>query len=270
MNSTRKVDLTIILAAIILALVVFALFWEMNRGKPISTTSLNASSTALYVPPTSEATTTASSKPVPSPVTPLGLAKLTGPVTVKALILGDSVGESLGASNKDLTSWYTLVANDLHAKYPGTVQWNYKTAKEATIDDALKTLPEITPETNLIILCLGRSDGATLTTQDFKQKYEQFITELKGKSPHTDLFLVVEPPVKAIATNNKTFPYRQVILDLGKKYKLPVIDEWSAFLNDPTPLSDLLADRVNPNNKGYRIFANAVVKKFEESLTLAK
>ncbi|HEY8875889.1 MAG TPA: SGNH/GDSL hydrolase family protein [Desulfosporosinus sp.] len=266
MKNTSKAELYIISGAIILALIVFAYFWVMNRDRPTSSTLLNASSTALYVPPTSEATTTASSKPEKGPLKPLGLAKLTGPATVKALILGDSVAESLGASNKNLTSWNALVANDLHAKYPGTVEWNYKTTKEATIDDALKTLPEGTQATDLIILCVGRNDGAILTTDDFKQKYEQFIAELKVKSPHTDLFLVVEPPVKNLATNNKTFPYRQVILDLGEKYKLPVIDEWSAFLNDPTPLSKLLSYGVNPNDKGYRIFANAVVKKFEEVL----
>lgn len=214
--------------------------------------------------------TTASIETKQSPVTSLGLAKLTEPTTVKALILGDSVGESLGASNKGLSSWYTLVANDLRSKYPGTFQWNFKTRNEATIEDALKYVPEVTQDTDLIILCLGRNDWVTLTTNDFKQKYEQFLAELKAKSPHTDLFLVVEPPVKNIANNNKSFPYRQVILDLGKKHQISVIDEWTAFINDPTPLNGLLADGVNPNDKGYRIFANEVLKKLEEHLLLAK
>ena len=265
MKNTSKVELYIILGAIILSLVVLALFWGLNRQQP-SKSTLDSSSTALYGDPHSVATTASIKQPEPSPVTPLGLARLTQSTTVTALILGDSVGESLGASNKDLSSWYALVANDLRSKYPGTFQWKFKTTNKATIEDALKALPEVTQDTDLIILCFGRNDGTTLSTDDSKQKYEQFLEELKIKSPHTDLFLVVEPPVKNIANNNKTFPYRQVILDLGQKYQLPVIDEWSTFINDATPLSGLLANGVNPNNKGYRIFADEVVKKFDDYL----
>ena len=268
MKSTSKVELYIILSAIILALIVLALFWGLNREEPPKSKLSATSPTALSESPDSEATT-ASVETKQSPVTSLGLAKLTEPTTVRALILGDSVAESLGASNKDLSSCYTLVANDLRSKYPGTFQWNFKTTNKATIEDALKYLPEITQDTDLIILCLGRNDWATLTTNDFKQKYEQFIEELKVKSPHTDLFLVVEPPVKNIANNNKSFPYRQVILDLGKKHQISVIDQWTSFINDPTPLNGLLSDGVNPNDKGYEIFANEVFKKFNEHLLLA-
>ena len=78
--------------------------------------------------------------------------------------------------------------------------------------------------------------------------------------------MVVEPPVKAIATNNQTFPYRQVIMDISKDHQLPVFDAWTIFIKDPTPLNGLLADGVNPNDQGYRVFANEVVKKFEERL----
>lgn len=268
MRNTSNVELKIILAAILLSLLVLGLFWGMNReGSPKSTLSKTPAS-ALYVAPVPEATP-APSEAKASPVAPLGLAKLKGSTTVKALILGDSVGESLGASNKALTSWYTLVANDLRSKYPGTFQWTFKTSNKATIEDALKALPEITQATDLVLLCVGRNDGDTLTTEDFKQKYEQFLAELKVKSPDTGLFLVVEPPVKNLANNNKSFPYRQVILDLGKTHQISVIDAWTVFINDPTPLNGLLFDGVNPNDKGYRIFANEVLKKFEENLLLA-
>lgn len=98
---------------------------------------------------------------------------------------------------------------------------------------------------------------------EFKQKYEQLLVELKAKSPHADLFLVVEPPVKNAVENNKFSPYRKIILDLGLKHQLPVIGEWAAFINDPLPLTSLLADGVNPNDKGYRVFADEVLNRFE-------
>ena len=136
MKSPSKLELTIISGAIILAFLVIALFWGMNRS-----TSSTSPSAALYVAPVSEATPSTSTTD-PNPVTPLGLAKLKGSTTVKALILGDSVAESLGASNKDLSSWYSLVANDLKGKYPGTLQWAFKTTSKAHDDR-----------------CLERSDG---------------------------------------------------------------------------------------------------------------
>lgn len=266
MKSTRKLELYIILSAIILSLLVFALFWVLNRKEIPKSTLSNTSSAALYESQNSGATTLPL-KTEPIPVTPLGLAKLKETSTVKALILGDSVAESRGASNKDLTSWYSLVATDLHRKYPSTFQWNLNTKNQATIDDALKYLPEVTQDTDLIILCFGRSDWATLTTNDFKQKYQQFLEEVKMKSPNVELFLVVEPPVRNVANNNQTFAYRQVILDLAKTHQISVIDTWTAFINDPTPLNGLLtADGVNPNDKGYRVFADEVLTIFEERL----
>ncbi|HZK54091.1 MAG TPA: SGNH/GDSL hydrolase family protein [Desulfosporosinus sp.] len=264
MKSTSKVELTIISGAVILSLVVFGIFWWMNRDTA-------APSTALYVAPVSEPEPEAAvvaSEPEPSPVTALGLAKLKDTTTVNALVLGDSVAESVGASNKDLSSWYTLVAKDLQRNYPGTLEWTFNTSDKATIDDALKTLPEITPETDLVMLCVGRNDWSTLTTDDFKLKYEQFLAEVTAKSPDAEVFLVVEPPVKDVAMNNQTFPYRRVILDISKEHQLPVIDAWTVFIEDPTPLNGLLFDGVNPNDTGYSILAAEVVRKFEERLAL--
>lgn len=260
MIRTSKLELYVISAAFILALFVISIFWAFNRGE--TTNTVNMASTTK--PVDSEATPDSIKQ---STVVYQGLAKLIEPTAVRALVFGDAVAESIGASNKEQTSWYTQVANNLQSKYPGTLQWHFKTTTRGTINDALTYLPEVTQDTDLIILCLGRNDWATLTTNDFKQKYEQFLEELKVKSPHADLFLVVEPPVKNIANNNKSFPYRQVILDLGKKHQISVIDEWTAFINDPTPLNGLLADGVNPNDKGYRIFANEVLKKFDEHLS---
>ena len=101
---------------------------------------------------------------------------------------------------------------------------------------------------------------------EFKQKYEQLLVELKAKNPQANIFLVKEPPVKDIPDNNQYFPYRGVALNLAQKYQVPVIDEWTTFINDPSPLSGLLANNVDPNDKGYRVFADAVLKSFADYL----
>lgn len=264
-KTSKQVELYIIIVALILSIVISAIFWFANREKAPKVTLKQTSPTSSSIPAEPEIPKE-SVKTEPTPIVYQGLLKLVGPNTVKALVLGDSVAASQGASNKDLTSWYTLVANDLHTKYPGTVQWEFKTTDNAKIKDVLGSIPEVTPDTDFVVLCIGRNDWATLTTADFKTNYEQVLNELKTKIPNASIFLVVEPPVKNTATNNNFYPYYQVIIDLGTLHQLPVINEWTAFINDPDPLAELLADGVNPNDKGYRIFANEVFKTFDEIL----
>ena len=271
MIRTSKLELYIILATFILALFVISIFWAINRGETPKYTSIQPSQTnTANTVDLASTTKPEASEGIPdstiskqSTVVYQGLAKLIEPTTVSALVLGDYIAESRGASNQDLSSWYALVANDLICKYPGTIQWHFKTSAVASINDVLTYVPEATKDTDLIVLCLGRQDVGRMRLTEFKQKYEQLIVKLKAISPYADLILVVEPPVLSNLENNKFFPYRKIINDLGQKHQHPVIDQWLAFINDATPLSGLLADNVNPNDKGYRVFADEVLKGFE-------
>ena len=120
MRSTAKTELYIISFTFILALIILAIFWVLNRGDTLRYTLNQPTPTNITKPVASDATTE-SSKNEPNTVTHQGLAKLES-TSVNALALGDSIAESSSASNKDLSSWYALVAKDLHTKYPGTIQ----------------------------------------------------------------------------------------------------------------------------------------------------
>lgn len=269
-----KLDIYLISAAIILAFFVIGLFWTLNKGEtpeymsqqpppPDKTVTLSDSSKSVE----SEKTSTNSLPAEKSTINHKGLAKLNELTTVNALVLGDAVAEGQGASKRDESSWQPLVSKALEDKYPGNFQWLVKTAANATIDTVSASAPEAAEDIDLIILCLGRQDWTSVTTDDFRQKYDQLLTKLKAQSPDADVFLIAEPPVKSTENNKKFFPYHQVIIELGKKHQLPVIDEWTAFIQAPAPLAELLADEVNPNDKGYRVFADEVVKKLEEYLS---
>lgn len=272
MMKMPKLELYIISAALILGLLAIGLFWLINRGEPVNYP-------LKQVSPADTANMASTRKPLESDAIPMepmigeqrtvinqGLANLTELKTVKALVLGDAVAESRGASDADEASWHSIISKDLQDKYPGEFEWLFKGTTEATINDVLGYVPEVTLETDLVILCLGRNDWRTVRLTEFKKKYEQLIIELKAKSPQVDIFLIVEPPIKDTAANNRFFPFRKIIMDLGQKHDLPVIDQWSAFIEDPTPLDGLLADGVNPNNKGYRVFADAMLKEFKAQL----
>lgn len=257
MKQTTKTEIYIISGALILSILVSAFFWERNRV------------TISQAPPkqTSQTTPSKLTAPGQNPVTSQGLMKLKESTPVQALILGDSIGDSYGASNPDSSSWYTLVASDLKGKYPGTLQWHFQTKAGSTVNDALSYVPEVTPDTDLIVLCVGRSDSSRMTLTEFQQKYDQLLVKLKAKNPHADLFVVAEPPVKNNTLENIQYsPYRDAILTLAQKYQLHAIDMWTAFIQDPAPLASLLSDGVNPNDKGYRIFADEVVKSFNSVL----
>ncbi|AET70583.1 lysophospholipase L1-like esterase [Desulfosporosinus orientis DSM 765] len=257
MLRNAKLDLYIILAALIIAASIIGAFWVMNHGKTTDVT-FKQPSPATTAGPTAEAepSESASAKSLPGP----GEEELT---TIRILVLGDAVAASQGASQKDETGWHALVSRELQGKYPLNFQWDFKTTEQATINNALTCVSDVTAETNLIILCLGRNDWTVLTPKEFKEKYEELLMTLKDKNPSAGIFLIAEPPVKNIKSNNRFFPYRQAILDLGKNQQLPVLDLWSAFIQDPAPLTDLLADGVNPNDQGYRIFASEVLKGFD-------
>lgn len=272
MIKITKLELYIISAAIILAVLIIGLFWVFNRGEPTNYTYKPSSSTEIQnmagttKSPDSEAVPTDALMIKQSTLTQLGLTKLTEPTTVNALVFGDAVAESQGASNKDEGGWHALISKELADKYPGNLKWLFKTTTDATIDDVLTYVPEVTPETDLVILCFGRKDWPTVRLTEFKQNYDQLLVELKAQHPQVDIFLIVQPPVKDVAANNRFFPFRAIIMDLGKKHGLPVIDQWSSFIKDPTPLDGLLADGVNPNDVGYRVFADEVLKGFEKKL----
>lgn len=268
-----KHEIYIILTTFILAFLVIVFFWTLNRGETPAYTSKQTPQLNHTLTPADSANPADSAKnektslqAEESSINHKGLAKLTEPTTVKTLVLGDAVAESLGASNKDELGWHALVSKGLGDKYPGHFQWLFKTTADAALNTVTASAPEVTEDIDLIILCLGRQDWPVVTTEDFRQKYEQLLLGLKAQSPNADVFLIVEPPVKNTANNNKFFPYRQVIIELGKKHQLPVIDEWTAFINHPAPLAELLADGVNPNDKGYRVFADEVLKEFEGHL----
>ncbi|AFQ46002.1 SGNH/GDSL hydrolase family protein [Desulfosporosinus meridiei] len=299
-----KLELYIILAALIIASLIIAIFWALNHGEATaaafkqpppaaadpadpdkdsdedtdaarpsdSASASDSGSGSATGSGTGTASGSGSEKSAPNPVieenkvTQQGLAQITEPTTVKALVFGDAVAASQGASNKDELGWHALVAKELQAKYPGNFQWAFKTTDQATVNDVSTYVPEVTPDTDLIILCLGRNDWTVLTTKNFKQKYEELLSELQALNPKADILIVIEPPVKNIEQNNKFFPYRQVLIELGKKHRLPVVDLWAAFIQDPAPLAELLADGVNPNDQGYRIFADGVLKGLERVL----
>ncbi|MDR3543903.1 MAG: SGNH/GDSL hydrolase family protein [Desulfosporosinus sp.] len=272
LDKPARIELSVILGALLAALVFLVYFWATNRGPipPSSYRKTTAAAPANLTPLANSALITSSQTGQPVTVPTQGLTKLLGPTTVKALILGDSIAFSRGASNQDLDSWFALVSKDLHAQYPGTLQWQLQTSAEGTINDALNDVPTAKQDNDLIVICLGRNDCRTIKLTEFKKKYEQLLVELKAKNPRADIFLVAEPPVRDIPENNRYFPYRGVTLNLAQKYQLPVIDAWTSFIQDPAQLTDLLSNNSEPNDKGYRVFAAAVLKSFADYFSPVK
>lgn len=264
LKKPSKVEINIIVAALVLSLATIAGFWgknKMNSSNPVL--SLPASESISSAETESSGSESDSEQKI---VTTYGLSKILESGELHGIILGDSLASSEGASNKNTSSWYSRVAEDLKSKYPGTTEWNFITGKQFTANNILARLPELGTEYDVVLISLGRSDSRLLSLEEFRQKYGMIIKELQSKLPHADIYLIVEPPVQNVADNNQFFPYREIIHNLGKEYQLPVVDQWQAFIEDPAPLASLLVDGVHPNDAGYRIFAKTVINSFDEKL----
>lgn len=264
-----RTELYIILIALILALITIGVFWIRNKGETVPNNSASASivaSSNSVTQPDPENNPSSTPKEQPKPIR-FGLTRILEKDDVNILVLGDSIGMSKGASDPNQTGWTSLVAQDLQALYPGQSKWTYKTGEGFTANNIQPLIPEIGADSDVVLLCFGRSDSSKIRLTDFKRKYQEIIQSVRAKVPQADIYLLVEPPVKNIQSNNRYFPYRQVILDLGQQNQIKVIDQWASFVNSPEPLQTLLVtDQVYPSDKGYRLFADAVSAAFKEYL----
>ena len=246
-NKSYKAELYIIVATLLIALIIVGFFWFQNKDVHKDTPSISGSA------------------PISTP-TSSGLTRISEEGDVNLLVLGDSLGSNNAASNPNPTGWTSLVSHDLQLLYPGTLKWTF-TGEGYGANDILPLVPEIKVNSDVVFLCIGRSDASKINPTEFKQKYQQLILDVRKKVPQADLYLIVEPPVKNVEKNNQFFPFRQVILDLGQQNQLDVFDQWKTFINAPEPLDELLAaDTINPSDRGYRIFADTVLARFKDDL----
>lgn len=171
--------------------------------------------------------------------------------TVNAVILGDSIAVSQGASNPLTTGWSSDLETSLFNKYSNKIVWDNKASSGKLIDYCLKRATEIASTTDAVFICAGRIDRNFDTPDQFSEKYTQLIHVIKSKAPNADIFCVVEPPMVSL-DESKFLGIRKAIINVSAKTGSNLIDVWSAFPQDQVTLGALLKDVLHPNDLGNK------------------
>ncbi|WP_092333547.1 SGNH/GDSL hydrolase family protein [Desulfosporosinus hippei] len=180
--------------------------------------------------------------------------------TVKAVILGESIAVSQGASDPLTTGWNSNLEKSLLNKYSNKIEWDNKASAGELVDYCLKRATEIESTTDAVFICSGRIDRNFETPEQFSNKYTQLIYDIKSKAPGADIFCIVEPPM--VSTDESLFlGIRAVIINVSAATESNVLDVWSAFPEDQVGLNQLLMDGLHPNDDGYKLMSDYIYNR---------
>ena len=173
--------------------------------------------------------------------------------TVNAVIIGDSIALSQGASNPLTTGWDSDLNTSMFNEYSNKILWDNKASPGTIVDYCLMRAKGIKSTTDAVFVCVGRNDRGIYTPDQFSKKYTRLIHNIKRKAPNADIFCVVEPPMSS--QNDSLFlGIRTTIINVSYDTGSYLLDGWDAFPKDQF-LRELLTDGLHPNDIGYEIMS---------------
>lgn len=185
-----------------------------------------------------------------------GISKLKrGPVN--AVILGESIAVSQGASDPLITGWNSMLETSLFKMYSNKIVWDNKAAPGNLIDYCLTRAKEIESTTDVVFICSGRIDRNFYTPDQFGEKYILLIGDIKSRAPNADIFCIVEPPM--VSSDESLFlGMRSAIINIAAKTESKLLDVWSVFPQDQVNLEKYLMDGLHPNDRGYKLMSEYI------------
>lgn len=183
-----------------------------------------------------------------------GISKLKSG-TVNAVILGDSIAVSQGASDPLTTGWNSDLNTSLFDAYSNKIVWDNKATSGNLIDYCLTRATEIVSTTDAVFICAGRIDRNFYTPDQFSEKYTQLIHDIKSKAPNADIFCIVEPPMVSL-DESLFLGIRTAIINVSAETGSNLLDVWSAFPQDQDTLGALLKDVLHPNDMGNKLMSD--------------
>lgn len=87
--------------------------------------------------------------------------------TINAVIIGDSIAASQGASNPLTTGWDSDLNTFIFREYSNKILWDNKAWPGTTVDYCLMRTKEIKSTTDAVFVCVGRNDRTIYTPDQF-------------------------------------------------------------------------------------------------------
>ena len=188
-----------------------------------------------------------------------GYQKLADHENINLLVVGDSISEGVGASDKSLTFanrlrvWlqdqYGCKVNLNNQALSGTAS-TYGYARTKLLDDQIPY--------DLIVICYGHNDSE----QNFALYYEALLRALHTKYPHASMVAVAEHTQRD--TSNNPSNKMRIIENLCSHYGADIADIAMAF-NANRGSSLISVDGLHPNNEGHLMYAATIKSVIDQN-----
>ena len=174
--------------------------------------------------------------------------KLTAHEDVKILVIGDSIGAGLGASD-EANRWDHLLQIYLQRKYNISVDIQNECFGGCTSYGTyvhLKELLDRAPNYDLTIVCCGQNDA----DDGFSEIYEALLRNISTGIPKSSVICILESTQKTMTDRMMT------IRDLAEHYYAGVADTIAAFEKNYDSLSE---GGFYPNDEGQEMYFRTII-----------
>lgn len=179
-----------------------------------------------------------------------------GRETAKILLIGDSITHGWENTGKDVWESYFSEYKTYNIGYSGdrteNVLWRFE---HGEIDD-------INPKVAMVMIGTNNTGHRQDAPECTAKGVEMIVDQIKQKLPETRILLLAIFPRDATTSGELRQLNTQIndrIKNLGEKENITFLNVNDAFLNDEGTLSaDIMPDLLHPNEKGYKIWAEAM------------
>lgn len=184
--------------------------------------------------------------------------KLSSKENINYLIIGDSIGRGSGATSKS-SAWFTRLERHLHSEFEIKARRHSIVQSGATAFEGLYKLQqsEHLGKIDLTFIVFGENDRKYMDEKQFSYFYEGLIRKTKQLYPDTEIITITENPL-----DNEAFA--QEISVISNHYGAKNVDMRKPFGQSGLPAQELTKDMVHPNDQGYKIYADTLIKKIRE------
>ncbi|KON87530.1 hypothetical protein AF332_12290 [Sporosarcina globispora] len=189
--------------------------------------------------------------------------KLSAKENINYLIIGDSIGRGSGASSKS-AAWFSRLEQHLQNEYGIKAKRHSIVQSGATAFEGLYKLQQSghLGEIDLAFIVFGENDRKYMDEKHFSYFYEGLMRKTKQLYPDSEIITITENPL-----DNEAFV--QAISVISNHYGAKNVDMRKPFGQSGLPAEKLTKDMVHPNDHGYKIYADSLIKKIRE-LTRSK
>lgn len=171
--------------------------------------------------------------------------------TKTMLIVGDSIGEGAGSSELEL-KWYKKLVPYMKSQFGINLEiTNVSMGGNTSYAGYVRTMNLDDKDSyDYVIVCYGQNDK----TEDFSLYYEVLLRTIRKKYPEAILLCILESSQREYTDKIQT------IQELCKYYDGHVVDTIEAFNNSGFTYDELCDDGTHPNDRGQKVYFEAVTK----------